>query len=77
MLAIAGILAAALGIAMIEVPSLLRKNLRKELWVFSILLLFATGLSIAKRLHVKIPNPLDWIAAVYKPFSDALSGLLQ
>ncbi len=73
---IAGILITAVVIALIEVPLLVRKKLRKELWVFSSLLLFGTGLSIAKSLDVQIPNPLDWMTAVYKPLSDLLTGLL-
>ncbi len=74
---VAGILAVTIAIIIIEVPSLRRRQLRKELWVFSIMLLFGVGLSIAKSLQVKIPNPVDWIIVVYKPLSDALLGLLK
>lgn len=77
MLASAGILIAAVIIMIIEVPSLLKKRQKKELWVFGILLLLGTGLSIAESLQVDIPNPLDGIAIVYKPFSDFLFGLLE
>lgn len=74
---IAAILLVAIVIAMIEVPSLFRKRLRKELWVFTILLLLATGLSIAESLQVEIPNPIDWIIAIYKPISDAVTNMLM
>lgn len=77
MWAVAGILAVTIAIIIIEVPSLRRRQLRKELWVFSIMLLFGVGLSIAKSLQVKIPNSVDWITVVYKPLSDALLGLLK
>ncbi len=77
MWAIAGIITATAAIAIIEIPSLWRKKWKKELWAFSILLLFGAGLSFALSLHANIPNPLDWITFVYKPLIDALSGLLK
>ncbi|MCF6094967.1 hypothetical protein L1765_13455 [Microaerobacter geothermalis] len=71
-----GILFIAGIIALIEVPSLLKKNLKKELWVFSILLFIGTGLSIVEGLQINLPNPLDWITIIYKPLSDLIFGLL-
>jgi len=73
MWSIAGIIAATAVIALLEAPALWRNRWRKELWMFSLLLLFGTGLSIAISLHAPVPNPLDWITAVYKP----ISGFLQ
>ncbi|MFI8495356.1 hypothetical protein ACIGC1_21010 [Peribacillus butanolivorans] len=61
----------------IDVPSLLREKLKKELWIFSVLLLFGTALSISQALNIKIPNPLDWITAIYKPLSDMIEKLLK
>ncbi|UFJ39833.1 hypothetical protein LOK74_17525 [Brevibacillus humidisoli] len=77
MLIIAGIVLVGVVIALIEVPRLVRNRHRKELWVFSCLLLFGVGLGIAKSLDVEIPNPLDWITALYKPANDLLTGLLK
>lgn len=77
MWAIIGILAASAIIACIEVPSLLNKKMIKELFAFAALLLLGTGLSIAQSARVSIPNPLDWIAAVYRPMSDAILSLLR
>ncbi|KKI88447.1 hypothetical protein WQ54_31495 [Bacillus sp. SA1-12] len=77
MIVILGILLVAVAIALIEVPSLLKKGFKRELWVFGILLLFGVGLSIAEGLQMNIPNPLDWIKVVYMPFSDFLYGLLK
>ncbi|TFE22784.1 hypothetical protein [Cohnella luojiensis] len=62
-----GVLAITAIIAAIEVPAL-RKD-KKGLWIFSILLLIGTGISIAKGLNTVLPNPLDLIAAVFQPFS--------
>ncbi|GLB61695.1 hypothetical protein [Cytobacillus sp. NCCP-133] len=77
MIAILGILLVVIVIVIIEVPSLLKKGLKRELWVFGILLLFGTGLNIAQGLQIDLPNPLDWINVVYKPFSDFLFGLFK
>lgn len=74
---VSGIVAATLAIIMIEGPSLWRKKSRKELVVFSILLLFGAGLSIALSLQAKIPNPVYWITVVYKPLSDFLLALFK
>jgi hypothetical protein len=69
---IIGILLVAAAISIFEVPYMWKKGLRKELWLFSILLLLGVGISSAKALAWTIPTPLDWIAVVYKPFSDFL-----
>jgi hypothetical protein len=77
MWAILGILLIAIIILLIEVPPLLKAKRKKELWVFSILLLFATALSISKSLQVNIPNPLDWLTIIFKPFTDFIVHALQ
>jgi len=74
---ITGIIAATIAIAMIEVPSLVKRRLHKELWVFFTLLLFGAGLSIAQSMHMNIPNPLEWIKLIYMPLSDAIMGFLK
>ncbi|CAG7655936.1 hypothetical protein ACFQI7_16390 [Paenibacillus allorhizosphaerae] len=76
MWAIIGVLLAAAVIGLIEIPSLVRRKLKKELVCFSLLLLLATGFSIAKSMQLQIPNPLDWITVVYQPMSDAITSWL-
>lgn len=76
MWAVAGVLGVSIIIALFEVPPLLKKKLKKDLWAFSILLLIGTGLSIAQALRMKIPNPLDLIYYIYKPMSDAIFSFL-
>ncbi|QNR67839.1 hypothetical protein ABFT51_01460 [Paenibacillus peoriae] len=79
MVNVLGILLVAAAISMIEVPYMWKKGLKKELWIFSILLLFGVGISCAKALNWLIPTPLDWVAAVYRPFSNFLThiGLIK
>ncbi|QDY85153.1 hypothetical protein FQU75_18210 [Paenibacillus polymyxa] len=66
-------------ISLIEVPDMWKKGYKKELWLFFTLLLFAVGISCTKILHWLIPTPLDWIAAIYRPFSNFLihMGLIK
>jgi hypothetical protein len=75
--AVAGILVIVGVIIAIDVPSLLRKKEKKELWVFFVLLLIGTSLSIAQALHIEIPNPVDWITVIYQPLSDWIESLLK
>ena len=77
MVAVAGILVIVGVIIAIDVPSLLRKKEKKELWVFFVLLLIGTSLSIAQALHIEIPNPVDWITVIYQPLSDLIETLLK
>jgi len=72
-----GIIAIATAITLIEVPALRRNRHIKELWVFSLLLLFGTAISIAWVLHAQLPNPLDGLTIIYKPFYDILMRLLK
>jgi hypothetical protein len=77
MLVIIGFLAVAIVFAFIEVPSLVKRKLRKELWTFYILLTAGVLLNIAEGLHWKLPNPLSIIVAVYKPISNIIFRLLK
>lgn len=67
MIGLLAILAAAGAIAMAEAPRLYKQRHLKELWVFSLLLLFATGFAAAASLHAPLPNPIDWIVYLFKP----------
>ena len=76
-MAVIFVMVAAIFILIIEVPGLLKSKQKKELAAFFILFFIGTALSMAKALHFPIPNPLDMIAAIYKPFSNLLFGLLS
>jgi hypothetical protein len=69
-----GIVVLSIVIAFIEAPSLLKRGLKKELWIFSILLLLGTGFSIAESMQAKIPNPLDALAFIYQPLIRFIFG---
>ncbi|KRE70848.1 hypothetical protein ASL11_11175 [Paenibacillus sp. Soil750] len=74
---ITGILLASAAIAMLELPSLMKKKLYKEFVIVCCLVLLGTILSIAQSMHMKLPNPLDLITFVYQPCSDFILGFLQ
>ena len=72
-----GILLVVAAICLFEVPPLLKKQQKKELLVFSILLLFGVALSIFFAIDKAIPNPLDYITFIFKPLSEVISGFLK
>ncbi|WP_261302040.1 hypothetical protein [Paenibacillus andongensis] len=74
---IAAILLAAAAIAILEIPSLMKKRQYKEFVIVCCLLMLGTFLSIAQSLHMKLPNPLDFITFVFQPFSKFILALLQ
>lgn len=77
MLAITGILTAVVLIILLEVPPLLRANLRKECIAFGLLLGVGTALSILEALQVTVPNPFDWFLMIFMPFNLWLEQLLR
>lgn len=74
---ILGILIVAIGIVLYEVPSLIKRKLKRELWVFFILLIVGVILSIAESLNLDMPNPADWLTIIYKPFTDLMLSILE
>jgi hypothetical protein len=77
MWAIAGILLSGCFIAVIEAPYLIQKKLKKELCIFFLLLLTGMAVCILQSLRLKLPNPLDWITAMYEPFSEFVFDMLK
>ena len=71
------ILLATIGIILFEVPSLLRKGLKKELAVFSILLIIGVMYSTFYALDVELANPWDIIAQILKPLTDLLDNAFK
>ncbi|MDM5225025.1 hypothetical protein QUF73_02265 [Cytobacillus sp. NJ13] len=76
MIAVAGVLIVIAIIIAIDARPLWRKKQKKELWAFSILMIFGTALCMLYALDVKLPNPLDWLTAIYKPLSDMMNNFL-
>jgi hypothetical protein len=62
-----GLLVLFIAIAYFHISQLAKEKLIRELWIFSILMLVVTGISIAKVNGVKIPNPLELITITLDP----------
>ncbi|NBD25173.1 hypothetical protein [Paenibacillus glycinis] len=70
-------LIAAACVVRYQYPKLKRRKQLKELWLSASILVFALGLSVAQSFHAPIPNPLDWITAIYKPMSKVVLSALS
>ncbi|PWA12238.1 hypothetical protein DCC39_07345 [Pueribacillus theae] len=77
MLSLIGILAVTAAIIAIDVPPLLKKKQKKELWAFFILLGFGVTLGILMSFEVNIPNPLEFIHWIFKPIISWIHNLLH
>lgn len=61
-----------IGIALFEVPGLVKKKMWPELAAFSVFLLIGMCLSIPQVLGVKMPNPNKAIEALFMPIAEML-----
>jgi hypothetical protein len=77
MWSIIGIITVTLIIAGIELPTLLKTKKLKDLLVFFVILGLAFVLGCLQAMNITIPNPLDWIAFVFKPAGEMISAILK
>lgn len=77
MWSIAGIIIVGVIIMFIKIPSLLKKNHKKDLWVFSSLLLLGIVLNILEQMELSLPNPLEGITAIFQPYSEVISNIFK
>lgn len=73
---VAGILIVAAAIALLEIPPLKRERRSRELAVFSALLAASTALAAVQTLHVRLPNPLEWIHSLFNPINQWIEYML-
>lgn len=64
-------------ISLLEIPSLLKQKLLKELAIFTGLLIFALTLGIMQGLNIQIPNPFDLITIIFSPMTKIIQILLK
>lgn len=57
-----------------DLPKIIRNNHKKELIVYSSLMLVGLTLSLLVSFHVPLPNPTKGLEALFKPFSLLLTG---
>ncbi|MGO4375581.1 hypothetical protein [Paenibacillus sp. 2TAB19] len=68
MASLIAVIALAIGVALLDIPPLVRKSRKRELFVYIVLLLTATALYSALVMEVNLPNPYAILEIVYKPF---------
>lgn len=71
------IIAYAAFLCIKEIPDMLKKKEFKELATFSVILTIASVFGILHSFDVKVPNPNDLIAWIYRPISDALKVFME
>lgn len=59
-------------IILIEVPSMRKRKLMKDLWVFSFLLGLGIVLVIMRFLNLHIPNPVNGLDYMLRPLAEAI-----
>lgn len=77
MLAILGVLIAALIIIWIEVPTLLRQRQTRELLFFFIFLGVGALSGMTMAMGIDLPNPYGWIEMIYGPIGKWINNLFQ
>jgi hypothetical protein len=77
MWSVIGLFVVCVFIAAIEAPHLLLKKMKRELYLFLSILLFGFAISSLQALRVTLPNPLDWVTAMFKPISDITYDFLK
>ncbi|HZH58782.1 MAG TPA: hypothetical protein VEY70_04225 [Metabacillus sp.] len=77
MWSIVGILLIGLIVFIIDVKPLIKGKNYREISIYSSLLLSGLALSSLLILKVRIPTPLDFITAIYRPFISFIERLLS
>ena len=65
------------ALCLVEIPKMRKNKEYKELAAFFIILFFGTLIAILKSLNAEIPNPADFVAAVYAPIVELIKGALE
>jgi len=76
MVSILAIIFIAAIIVIVDLPSLRKDNLKREIRIFFISLFISVGLVIAWVLDVPMTNLFIILEIMYKPISDAVTFLL-
>jgi hypothetical protein len=64
-------------IALLEIPSLAKQKLSKDLFIFVGLLAFAFILGTLQGLKVELQNPFDWITYIFNPMTKIIQRTLE
>lgn len=76
MWALLGLLIVVAGIAVMDGRKWAEQRMKKELWVFAIVLFLGAFGAVTRIFRWEIYNPMDGLMALFNPISDALKRLL-
>lgn len=60
-----------------EIPKMVQNNSYRDLWTFCIILALGITITILKSLQVTLPNPSDWVAWAFSPFSELVKNYIK
>lgn len=63
-----GIIILYIGIALFQIPQLKKEKMIREIWIFSLLMLMVTAVTVIKLNNIPLPSPLDLVTIILKPF---------
>lgn len=72
---VAVVAAGCLAIGWLQGKALWLKRKRKEFFVFSAMMAAAAVLAVMQAAQVTLPNPLDWLSAIFKPVGLAINSV--
>lgn len=74
---ITGVIAGVALLGLFDAPYLRKTGSREETWTYIVMMLSGLTLNVLWVLDVPLPNPVEYINALYKPLSNWLYGLLK
>ncbi|MBO9607251.1 MAG: hypothetical protein J7639_14920 [Paenibacillaceae bacterium] len=74
---ITGVVAGVALLGLLDAPYLRKTKSRKETWLYIVIMLSGLTMTVLWILDVPLPNPVEYITALYKPLSNWLYGLLK
>lgn len=63
-----GVIVLYMVIAFFQIPQLKKEKMKREIWIFSIIMLFVTAVTVAKLNNLPLPSPLDLVTIMLSPF---------
>ncbi|KEF37734.1 hypothetical protein M670_03037 [Schinkia azotoformans MEV2011] len=63
-----GVIFIYIAIGFFQIHQLKKEKMIREIWIFSILMVLTTGVTVAKLNNLPLPSPLDLVVFVLKPF---------
>ncbi|HHY74325.1 MAG TPA: hypothetical protein GX497_14090 [Bacillus bacterium] len=63
-----GVILVYIIIAYFQIPQLKKEKMIREIWIFSIVMLFVTGVTVLKLNNLPFPSPIDLITVTLQPF---------